>query len=94
MTTANDATNTMRADHDEPGVALLDATQAGMVCGIHRATVFKLVACGKFPRPVKLGRSTRWVKDELNAWIAAKCPSLAKWESIKDAPLANNRCKT
>ncbi len=65
-------------NNDTP--ALLDVTQVAAMAGLHRATVFKLVSAGKFPRPIKLGRSTRWVKDELLAWIAAKCPPLSKWE--------------
>ncbi len=60
--------------------ALLDVTQVAAMAGLHRATVFKLVSAGKFPKPIKLGRSTRWVKDELLAWIAAKCTPLGKWE--------------
>ncbi len=59
---------------------LLDVTQVAAMAGLHRATVFKLVSAGKFPKPIKLGRSTRWSKGELIAWIAAKCPPLAKWE--------------
>ncbi len=60
--------------------ALLDVTQVAAMAGLHRATVFKLVSAGKFPKPIKLGRSTRWSKRELIAWIAAKCPPLSKWE--------------
>ena len=60
--------------------SLLDVTQVATMAGLHRATVFKLVSAEKFPKPIKLGRSTRWVKDELLAWIAAKCPPLGKWE--------------
>ncbi len=60
--------------------ALLDVAQVAIMSGLHRATIFKLVSAGKFPRPVKLGRSTRWLRDELAAWFAAKCPPLSKWE--------------
>ena len=70
---------------------MVDATQAGAMVGLHRATVFKLVSAGKFPRPVKLGRATRWVKDELTAWIVAKCPPLAKWEAMNAAPSRKNK---
>ncbi|MDR1613855.1 MAG: AlpA family phage regulatory protein, partial [Planctomycetota bacterium] len=75
------------AQNDEAtddAAVMVDATQAAAMMGIHRATVFKLLSAGKFPRPVKLGRATRWVKDELLAWIAAKCPPLAKWEAMRN----------
>ncbi len=65
---------------DYNDVVLLDVTQVAAMSGLHKATVFKLVAAGKFPKPLKLGRATRWMKDELIAWFAAKCPPLAKWK--------------
>lgn len=30
---------------------------------------YKLIQEGKFPKPVKFGRSSRWLKSELEAWI-------------------------
>ena len=30
---------------------------------------YKLIQDGKFPKPVKFGRSSRWLKSELEAWI-------------------------
>lgn len=80
MTTANDE-----------DVVLLDVQQVAALSGLHRATVFKLVSCGKFPKPMKLGRATRWLKDELIAWIAAKCPPLAKWEAMNAPAARKNR---
>lgn len=72
----------MANDTTAVDVVLVDVDMAAIMTGLHRATVYKLVACGKFPQPIKLGRSTRWAKDELTAWIAAKCPPLVKWERM------------
>lgn len=30
---------------------------------------YKLIQEGKFPRPVKFGRSSRWLRSELEAWV-------------------------
>ena len=30
---------------------------------------YKLIQDGKFPKPVKFGRSSRWLKIELEAWV-------------------------
>lgn len=34
---------------------------------------WKLVASGRLPQPVRLGRSVRWRADDLAAFIAAGC---------------------
>lgn len=33
---------------------------------------YKLIQEGKFPRPVKFGRSSRWLKSEVETWIQAR----------------------
>ncbi|EQA1693093.1 helix-turn-helix transcriptional regulator [Enterobacter hormaechei] len=30
---------------------------------------YKLISEGLFPRPIKLGRSSRWLKSEVEAWV-------------------------
>ncbi|MCD8141155.1 MAG: helix-turn-helix domain-containing protein [Planctomycetaceae bacterium] len=62
---------------------LMDANGAAALCGVSRSTWFKLAATGKLPRPIKLGRVTRWNREELQAWIAAGCPAREKWDNIR-----------
>lgn len=31
--------------------------------------IFKLIKDGAFPKPIKLGRSSRWLKSEVEAWL-------------------------
>jgi predicted DNA-binding transcriptional regulator AlpA len=40
-------------------------------------------ATGKTPRPIRIGRSTYWQPEELQAWIAAGCPNREIWEQQK-----------
>jgi predicted DNA-binding transcriptional regulator AlpA len=40
-------------------------------------------ATGKIPRPIRIGRSTYWRPEELQAWIAAGCPDRESWELQK-----------
>ena len=35
--------------------------------------VYKLVACGRMPQPLKVGRSTRWRSADIAAWIDGGC---------------------
>lgn len=30
---------------------------------------YKLIQLGEFPKPIKLGRSSRWLKSEVEAWL-------------------------
>ena len=62
---------------------MLSDRQAARLCGISRSQLHNLRASGKFPQPVKLGRCTRWNRRELEAWLAAGAPPLARWEAVK-----------
>lgn len=40
--------------------------------------IYRLADSGRMPRPIKLGNLVRWRRTELEAWIAAGCPSLER----------------
>ena len=42
-----------------------------------------LNASGRVPRPVRLGRSVRWDRAELERWLAAGAPSRDHWEQLE-----------
>lgn len=48
--------------------------KAVMECtGLARSTVYKFIAEGRFPKPVKLGvRMVAWVESEIQQWILDK----------------------
>lgn len=33
---------------------------------------YKMIQNGKFPKPIKLGRSSRWLQSEVAAWVQAQ----------------------
>ncbi|HGU9210139.1 TPA: helix-turn-helix transcriptional regulator [Escherichia coli] len=33
---------------------------------------YKLIKDGDFPAPIKMGRSSRWLKSEVEAWLQAR----------------------
>ena len=45
-----------------------------------RAT-WRANATGFLPRPLKVGRATRWRSEELTAWVRAGMPTRSVWES-------------
>ena len=62
---------------------LLDAKEAAALCNVSQATWYRLHIIGKTPEPVKLGRRSLWVRDELEAWVRAGCPKREKWNKLK-----------
>ena len=62
---------------------LLDSRAAAKLLGISRAHFYKLYLSGRTPRPVRLGRSVRWRREELVAWLDAGCPSYDRWVALK-----------
>jgi prophage regulatory protein len=37
--------------------------------GLHKTTIYGLIRDGRFAKPIKIGDSSRWLSDELEAWI-------------------------
>lgn len=64
---------------DLKGRLALSATEVACLLGIARSQVFKLVAAGRFPKPVRLGRKNpRWLVFDLEAFLKGggshRCP--------------------
>ena len=54
-----------------------EALTTGQVADLLQITqrhVQRLVKQGRMPRPVKLGRCSRWVKSDLIEWLKSGCP--------------------
>jgi len=58
----------------EPIPLLLSAPQVAAQLGFSVRTIWRLESAGKLPRPIRLGRSVRWRRDEIVRWILAYCP--------------------
>lgn len=52
---------------------LIRLTQVMECTGLARSTVYKFMAEGDFPKPVKLGvRVAAWVEAEVQSWLSNK----------------------
>jgi predicted DNA-binding transcriptional regulator AlpA len=49
---------------------LISGSEADFICGISRSRRYELVAQGQFPKPVKVGKLTRFSFRELQAHVA------------------------
>jgi len=42
-------------------------------CGLSRSEIYRRIAAGDFPKPIKLGeRASAWAEHEVTAWIASR----------------------
>lgn len=56
----------------QPTDFLLRRKEVERIAGISRASIYRLMKFGKFPRPVSLGTgSVRWRQSDVNAWQAS-----------------------
>jgi predicted DNA-binding transcriptional regulator AlpA len=62
---------------------LVPAQVAGPICGVSKATWWRLHAAGKVPAPVRLGGRTLWRRAELVAFCEAGCPDRKTWDALK-----------
>ncbi|RIK77255.1 MAG: DNA-binding protein [Planctomycetota bacterium] len=62
---------------------LVTAEQAAAMCAVSLRTWRTWHSYGRVPRPVRIGRTLRWRRDELNAWIAAGCPKQREWDAAR-----------
>ena len=51
---------------DEP---LVDMKEITKLTGLTDKWFYKLIQNGQFPKPIKLGRSSRWLRSEVEAWL-------------------------
>jgi len=64
--------NTTTTERTAP--ALISAAEFAELLQISTRTLWRLRSAGKVIKPIKLGGSTRWRRDEVKAWIADGCP--------------------
>jgi predicted DNA-binding transcriptional regulator AlpA len=54
-------------------VEMVNAATAAGIVGVSRRSWSRLVAEGRAPKPIRLGRCARWRVAELRGWIEAGC---------------------
>ena len=55
-------------------VRLLRISDVQQRVNLTRSHIYRLMATGDFPQPLKFGRASRWRSDELDAWVEADHP--------------------
>ncbi len=61
--------------------ALLSTKELARFLSVSVRTIHRLRSAGKLPRPLRIGESVRWRRDEIMVWLAEGAPHLDKWEN-------------
>jgi prophage regulatory protein len=57
-------------DFPQPNDALIALRKVEQDCGFSKASIYRMMARGEFPRPAKrAGRSVRWLQSEVQQWV-------------------------
>ncbi len=61
----------------------VDAAEVAKLLNVSLRHVNSLNASGRLPRPIRLGRSVRWLRSDLEAWLEAGAPVRDAWDRIR-----------
>ena len=64
----------------EDNKILIGVNEAANILDIGRSKLYEMHSSGRLgPMPIRLGRSLKWRRSEMLAWIEAGCPSRERW---------------
>ena len=78
-----DPGDTGKAAKPAPEPWLIDARAAAALAGVSKRTWLRLDQAERVPAPVRLGRSVRWSRPELERWIELGCPARRRMPTRK-----------
>ena len=56
-------------------VAILRRPEVERLTGFSKASIYRLMAAGEFPTPIRLGvRAVAWRARDVEAWLASRAP--------------------
>lgn len=59
----------------------ISAGELAEMLGVSLRQVWRLNAAGKLPKPIRLGGSVRWNRDEILKWFEAGCADRRTWDA-------------
>jgi prophage regulatory protein len=64
-------------------VLAISARELAAMLNVSLRQVWRLNCAGKLPKPIRLGGSVRWNREEVQRWFEAGCPDRKTWEARK-----------
>lgn len=56
-------------------LVLISFSDVSRKVGLSRKSIYSRIKSGEFPRQVKIGRASRWLQHEVDAWISEAASS-------------------
>lgn len=66
-------------------IQLWDAKTFGQRLSLSKRQIFRLSACGKIPKPLKIAGSVRWRLSDIELWLSMDCPARREFEARRAA---------
>ncbi len=66
----------LRGQKPPDATLLLNSKEAARLLRMSTRNLYKLLASGRIPPPVRIGRAVRWNYQQIEAWVAKGCPSV------------------
>lgn len=64
---------------------LLTAKELGLLLALSKRQIFRLNACGKIPKPLKISGAVRWRLADIIRWQDLNCPDRKEFEARQKA---------
>jgi predicted DNA-binding transcriptional regulator AlpA len=64
---------------------LVSASDLTVLLKLSLRTIRSMDRAGRLPKPIRLGGSIRWRRDEICSWIDSGCPPREVWEARRAA---------
>lgn len=61
----------------------IPAFEVAKLLNVSERHIWAMTSSGRLPRPIRLGRSVRWNRAELQEWLAAGAPPRDRWEQLQ-----------
>lgn len=69
--------------HPLNAVLAISARELAEMLDVSLRQIWRLNAAGKLPKPIRLGGSVRWDRQEVMHWFRSGCPDRRTWDARK-----------
>ena len=66
---------TTTAETPSGGHRLISLDELASRLSISKAMIYRLIQRKDFPRPVKIGKASRWDEGQVNQWVESRLPT-------------------